>query len=199
MYLDIREAVKSCAHCRLTNAASHESSQILKALSFDAPFDVITLDAWSPGEVTDKYGNAKTLTCMCTMTGFVSVTFLSGMTSEEVARKSFEAFFIPNGLPKLVLVDAGSENKGQLVAMCGALGIKHHAVSPEDHNGILCERFHRYLNKVQKIVAADTQSFNQWTQGVLFAAYSWNAAPTDGANMEGHLLQKEGYSLSLSR
>ena len=56
-------------------------------------------------------------------------------------------------------------------------------MAPEDHNGILCERFHRYLNKVQKIYAADSQSFTQWVQGVMFATYSWNAAPIDGTNL----------------
>ena len=32
-------------------------------------------------------------------------------------------------------------------------------------------------------MAADTQSFKQWAQGLSFAAYSWNAAPIDGTNI----------------
>jgi hypothetical protein len=31
------------------------------------------------------------------------------------------------------------------------LGIGFHVVSAEQHEGILCERFHRYLNKVQRL------------------------------------------------
>ena len=183
MHSEIKDAVGNCAHCRLTNATGHENQQVLQALSTDAPFDVIALDVWSPGEVPDRLGNAKAITCLDTMTGFASVLAVQNISSDNMARNTFAHFFVPNGLPKLVLLDAGSENKGTVSAMCGALGIRYHMVSPENHNGILCERFHRYLNKVQRITAANTESFTQWAQGIAFAAYSWNAAPIDGTNL----------------
>ena len=183
MYSDVRTAIATCAHCKLANAAGHEAQTILTAISSDTPFDVIAIDVWSPGDVPDKDGNIKPITSLDTMTGFALVTVIEQVTSEVVARQCFATFFVPNGLPKLILVDAGSENKGALIDMCTTLGIKYHAVSPKDHNGILCECFHRYLNKVQKIVAADSQSFAQWAQGLSFAAYSWNAAPIDGMNI----------------
>jgi ribosomal protein L21E len=183
MYLDVKEAVGACAHCKLANAVGQESKSILDAISCDTPFDVIAIDIWSPGAVPDKYGNTKALTSLDTMTGFASAAILQEATSEAVARACFATFFVPNGLPKLVLIDAGSENKGELISMCQTLRIKYHMVAPEDHNGILCERFHRYLNKVQKIGAADSQTYTQWAQGVMFATYSWNAAPIDGTNI----------------
>jgi hypothetical protein len=183
MYLDIKEAVGACAHCKLANAVGQDSQSILDAISCDTPFDIIAIDVWSPGAVSDKYGNTKTLTSLDTMTGFASAAILQSATSDNVARACFATFFVPNGLPKLVLIDAGSENKGELVSMCRTLGIKYHMVAPEQHNGILCERFHRYLNKVQRIGAADSQSYTQWAQGVMFATYSWNAAPIDGTNL----------------
>ena len=183
MYMDVREAVGACAHCKLANATGHEASNILQALSTDGPFDVIAIDVWSPGAVPDKDGNIKALTSLDTTTGFASAAILDSMNSEVVARNCFASFFVPNGLPKLILVDSGSENKGVLISMCQLLGIKYHMVAPEQHNGILCERFHRYLNKVQKIVAVNNQSYTQWVLGVMFATYSWNAAPIDGTNL----------------
>ena len=183
-YKDIREAVQGCAHCVLTNATGHKAQQIWKALEFDVPFDVISMDIWSPGEVQTKFRETKVLTSLDTMTGFASADFLvAGVDSEQLARRAYASFFVPNGLPKLILIDAGSENKGVFVNMCATLGIKYHMVSPDEHNGILCERFHRYLNKVEKIHAADTQSHTQWVQGTLFATYAWNAAPIDGTNI----------------
>jgi hypothetical protein len=183
-YKDIREAVQGCAHCVLTNATGHKSQQIWKALEFDVPFDVISMDIWSPGEVQTKFGETKVLTSLDTMTGFASADFLrAGVDSEQLARRAYAAFFVPNGLPKLILIDAGSENKGVFINMCTTLGIRYHMVSPDEHNGILCERFHRYLNKVEKIHAADTQSHTQWAQGTLFATYAWNASPIDGTNI----------------
>ena len=183
MYSLIRDTISSCAHCKLTNATSHQAQQILEALSCDGPFDVVSLDVWTPGGVVNKYGDTKVVTCTCTQTGFAGGDVLQTATSDELAMRSFSAFFIPNGLPRLVIIDAGSENKGLLTDMCSSMGIAFHMVSPEDHNGILCERFHRYLNKVQKILAADTQSFTQFVQGVMFACYAWNASPIDGTNI----------------
>ena len=183
MHSEVKEAVGNCAHCRLTNAAGHENQQVFQALSTDAPFDVVALDVWSPGDIPDRIGNAKAITCLDTMTGFASTVAVQDISSDSMARNTFAHFFVPNGLPKLVLLDLGSENKGLVITMCGALGIRHHMVSPENHNGVLCERFHRYLNKVQRITAANTESFTQWAQGIAFAAYSWNAAPIDGTNI----------------
>jgi hypothetical protein len=183
-YKEIRDAVRSCAHCVLTNATGHSSQQIVQALSFDVPFDVISMDVWSPGTVPNRNQETKLLTSLDAMTGFASIdTLRANVDSHQVACRAYAAFFIPNGLPKLVLLDAGSENKGMLVDLCASLGIKHHVVSPEQHDGILCERFHRYLNKVQRINSAESQSFVQWVQGALFATYAWNAAPIDGTNI----------------
>jgi hypothetical protein len=183
MYLDVKEAVGACAHCKLANAVSQDSKSILEALSSDCPFDVIAINVWSPGAVPDKEGNTKALTSLDTTTGFASAAILQSMHSENIARTCFASFFVPNGLPKLILIDAGSENKGTLICMCQILGVKYHMVSPEQHDGILCERFHRYLNKVQKIEATNNQSYTQWVLGVMFATYSWNAAPIDGTNL----------------
>jgi hypothetical protein len=82
------------------------------------------------------------------MTGFASADFLTAeqINSDQVARRAFAAFFIPNGLPKLILLDQGRENKGHLINMCNTSGINFHVIAPDQHNGILCERFHRYLN-----------------------------------------------------
>jgi hypothetical protein len=70
-----------------------------------------------------------------------------------------------------------------LIKVCEALGVQYHVVAPKDHNAILCERFHRYMNKVQRIGAADMQSLEQWKINSLFAAYAWNASPIDGTDI----------------
>jgi hypothetical protein len=102
----------------------------MQALSFDVPFDIISMDVWSPGNVQTKFQETKVLTCLDSMTGFASVDFLRGnLDPEKVARRAYAAFFIPNGLPKLILLNAGSENKGKLIDMCTSLGIRYHMVA----------------------------------------------------------------------
>jgi hypothetical protein len=120
------------------------------------------------------------LTCLDNLTGFVSLAFVPQINSVTMARLAFSHFFVPNGLPKLVIIDGGSEFKGALVAMCEQLGISHYVAAPEQHNTILCECFHRYINKVQIIDTADAQSYEKWAMNALFAAYAWNGSPVDG-------------------
>jgi hypothetical protein len=100
-----------------------------------------------------------------------------------MARLAFSHSFTPNGLPKLVIIDGGSEFKGVLIEMCDQLSISYYVAPPEAHNSILCERFHRYLNKVQRIGAADAKSYEKWAMNCLFAAYAWNGSPVDGTDI----------------
>ena len=123
------------------------------------------------------------LTSLCNTTSFATTAEISQVTSEEVRDKTFQQIMVPNGLPILILIDQGSEFKGMLTSFCTELGIRFEVVSPEQHDGILCERFHRYLNKVMRIIGADRKGFDQWKQDRSFATYAWNAAPVDGTDI----------------
>ena len=61
MLQHVVEGVRGCAHCNLSNAASHEAQLKLHTLVCDQPFDVVFLDIWSPGEISDKFGDVKVL------------------------------------------------------------------------------------------------------------------------------------------
>ena len=181
---DTYEAVTGCAHCRLANNASHEAQMRLYALPCDTPFDVVFLDVWSPGEVTEKDGSRKILTMLDCMTGFAAgTTLMDEVTSEVLAVKAFTAFFVSYGLPRLIIVDADGLFQSVFVELFRLLHIPVEAVSRENHKAVRNERFHRYLNKVETINTADKESFHQWLQGVLFALYAWNAGPIDGTDV----------------
>jgi hypothetical protein len=191
MARDTTKAVRECAHCRVSNITSHEAQQILKTVTSDCPFDVMSFDIWKPGDMpsTLRPGKSKTvtmlLTGMCVMTGHAAAGFIEGEgpSSEEVTRVLFTHFIAAYGLPKLIIIDKGSEFMGLLVKTCDAVGIKYHAVSRENHKAVLVERFHRYLNKVQKIHAMDCETFDDWLIGTIFAIYAWNSAPVDGTDI----------------
>ena len=187
MSVDIRRAVLECAHCRVANASSHQAQQIIGALSMDEPFDTISMDVWHPGRTKTDQRSAKyqkaVLTSVCNLTGFASIAFIPQIDSDTMARLTFSHFFVPNGLPKLVVIDSGSEFKGAVISMCDRLGVSYYVAPPEAHNAVLCERFHRHLNKVQKIGAADSQSYERWAMNALFAVYAWNGSPVDGTDI----------------
>ena len=117
MYTNVRAAVLACGHCKVANATNHEAKQKIGALAIpEAPFDIIAMDIWSPGKTKDQQvkndrSQKAVLDAVCTMTGFAAIAFLSEVNSETVARLAFSHFFVPHGLPKLVMIDAGSEFK----------------------------------------------------------------------------------------
>ena len=185
MNRDTLHAVQSCAHCRLANNTSHKAQAVLHDLPCDAPLDVIFLDVWSPGEVPEKSGDHSVLTYIDGMTGFAGAAFIreKPVTSTTLATIAFANFFVPFGMPRLVIVDADGLFAGAFLDMCHTLLIPVDAVSKENHKAVRNERFHRYLNKVQRLNTAAKESLHQWIQGTLFAVYAWNAGPIDGTDI----------------
>ena len=185
MATDIRALTLGCGHCNAANVASHEAQQQLHTFESDAPFDVITLDVWHPGKAAAvKKGNGThVVTCIDAMTGFAAVTFVDALDSETMTRATFTAFFISHGLPKLVIIDSGSEFAGAVLTICQNIGLPTYTVSRGNHKAIICERFHKYMNKVQRIHAADCETFQDFMFGTIFAVYAWNSAPVDGTNI----------------
>jgi hypothetical protein len=185
MFRDIHDGIRGCAHCNLANAASHESQLLLNTLACDEPFDVIHLDIWSPGDISDKDGNIKVLTFLEAMAGFAMAAFLQGeINAHKVANAVVSTLFITVGLPRLIVVDADSISfAGVFVQLFQLLQVPVYTVSRENHKAILNERFHRYFNKVQRINSADMNELLKWKQGVCFSLYGWNAAPIDGTDI----------------
>ena len=184
MATDIRKLCLACAMCRVVNQTSHEAQQIMRTIFSDVPFDVVVMDIWKPGRfASKKRGKTGALTCLDIMTAFAGAEFIETETALEAALKAFQAFFVTRGLPKLVIFDQGGSFAGFILRLCEILNISTYAVTKENHRAILCERFHRFLNKIERIHAAECQTFEDWIMGVLFAMYAWNSAPVDGTDV----------------
>jgi len=171
----------------LGNNTSHENQAILQTQASDEPFDIIFLDVWSPGDgVLSKDGKHKSVTMTDCLTGFTDFAFTNesnGFNAEDMAELVLQNFFVRRGMPRMVVVDADGLFAGVFRAMCQALLIPCEAVSRENHKANTCERFHRLLNKVQRINTSDTGTQFRWKQAVAFASYAWNAAPIDGTDL----------------
>jgi hypothetical protein len=179
MYSDVRKAVLECGHCILGNNTSHQAQQILGSLSMDdEPFDIIAIDIEDKAMIRQA-----ALTSLCNLTGFATVGFLDSLEGEKVTKVLMSQILLPNGLPKLVLLDADSLFKQDLIVLLDELGVGFHVVSAEQHEGILCERFHWYLNKVQWLPGLDTKEYSNWMMNTSFASYAWNGSPIDGTDI----------------
>ena len=184
MIRDAHDGVRGCAHCNLANNASHEARMLLHTLSCDGPFDTMFIDLWSPGDIPSKDGHTKVITCLDGMTGFANACFIGGViTADKVATLVFTHFFVPFGLPRLIFVDKDGLFASVFQELFRLLKVPIHVAAPGNHKAIRCERFHRYLNKVETINTADKKDLTLWKQGVLFACYAWNASPIDGTDI----------------
>ena len=102
------------------------------------------------GHIPSNLGHIKVLTMLEGMCGFAGAAPMAKEDSGSVAQATFASFFIPFGLSRLVVVDAGNPMHGVLVVMCKTLGVPHITVSRGNHRAIRNERFHRYMNKALK-------------------------------------------------
>ena len=153
----------------------------------DTPFDVVFIYIGEPGDIIYQYGYPNILTSLDYMTVFEIVTSigLKEITSDQVARWYFGNFFVPFGIPKLIVLDADGffsvmfNNTIQEVLL-----IPVHVVARGDHAAFRNEGFSCYLKKVQKINSAHKVSLHQLLQGVCFPLYAWNAIPVDGTGID---------------
>ena len=136
MYEDVKRAVTECGHCILGNNVSHQAQHILGSLSVDEPFDIIAIDIWIPGITLSKgaYVEDKSnvrqamLTSLCNLTAFATVGFLPSLEGEVVTQVVMSQVIMPNGLPKLVLIDDDSLFKKDLMAIFEDVGIPYHVL-----------------------------------------------------------------------
>ena len=184
---EVSQFIITCAHFQLVNSQSHKAQQLIQTIESDNPFHVLFIDFWELGEIQYRDGYYKIITCMDCMTGFglVSSTGLKEIKSYQAARWHFGNFFVPFGIPKMIVVDADVRFSGtSKKTFQYILLIPVYAVARGNHKKIINEGLNRYLNKVQKINLEEKASLNQWLKGVLFALYAWNAGPVDGTDID---------------
>jgi hypothetical protein len=182
---DVDVLVRACLHCRLGKSVSREAHELLQELGSDGPFDILFMDFWDPGEVPDKsMADQKFLTIIDELTGHADGDFVGrGITTQQLLQTVFR-YFSRYGLPKVVYVDADGKFAGLFKAVLTKLLIPVIAVSRENHKAVRNERFHRYLNHIQRINTANAGNLNNWAQGIHFAFYGWNSSPIDGTDIQ---------------
>ena len=88
---------------------------MLHTIESNKPFNVVFIEFWEPWDIQDHDISRNIITCMGCMTGFgrESSSGLKEITSDHIALWDFENFFVPFGIRKIIVVDAGgmfSEN-----------------------------------------------------------------------------------------
>ena len=81
---------------------------MLHIIGSDTPFYVVFLDLWEPWDIPYQDIYCNILTCLYCMTvfGIGSTIVFKEITSDHFSQWYFGSFFVPFGIPKIVVVDA---------------------------------------------------------------------------------------------
>ena len=79
----------------------------------------------------------------------------------------------------LVVLDDGTQFKGDFVAVCNTIYLNYDILARNNHKVLLIEHFHHFLNKATKIVMAYRQSNGVIIPDRIAAEYVQNSAPID--------------------
>ena len=120
---DVSQFIKSCAHYQFVSLCTREAQQMIHTIDSDTPFGLLFLDFWESGDIPDRDGCCKILTCLYCMTefGLISASGLKEIKSNQVSRWNFVNFFVPFGIPKIVLVDADGISSGMFSIFPGVI------------------------------------------------------------------------------
>ena len=120
---------------------------------------------------------------MCDLTQFVVSIPVSNITAANLAQVYMEQVVLTFGISAVIVVDDGSTFKGTFRAMCEALKLTFWILSKNNHQGLIVERYHRFLNKTQTIIGNDRGNHITYLQNAKTSQYAWNSAPIDGTDI----------------
>ena len=67
---EVDQFIRAYAYCQLVNSCSYEAHQMLHMIDSDTPFEVVFLDFWEPGGISDWDGSYKIIICLDCMIVF---------------------------------------------------------------------------------------------------------------------------------
>ena len=81
---------------------------MIHTIDSDNPIDVVLLEFWELGDIPDQNGSHNILICLdcIKLFGLGSAIGMKEITSDQAARRAFGNFFVPFGLPEMIVVDA---------------------------------------------------------------------------------------------
>ena len=139
MYSYICKQVKNCPHCKLANFTINSSSELLNTYPDDAPFHVIHIDTYYPGNIQSFSGHSAIFLAMDHMTGAILGIPLQQLNSRSFALALLQLCTSGMGFPHLIVVDADSKFLSTFEHMCSFLHLPLHPLSKDNHQSMMVE------------------------------------------------------------
>jgi hypothetical protein len=123
------------------------------------------------------------------MTGYVvSEPLLSTQMNAAGFAKAIMKISLANGLAHTIVIDKDSKFCGVFVETMKLLQINLHTASGGNHDPILTERFHVFLNKSLTLFCNERDSIRTAPEGIQLCCYAWNSAPVTGTDLSRSLI-----------
>ena len=180
---DVKLWVSTCSHCVAVRSSRRVSSELCFSWPITAPFSILHVDLWSPGAAVSADGYTHVLGAMCDLTGFVILTPLKSILSQDLAVVFMESVLLQIGFCHMVHVDADNKFRSVFEAMCKSLSLRLSIAAKGNHQSVSIERFFKYANKAVTIATQDRATLSVWVPAILLAAYAWNSSPIDGTDI----------------
>jgi hypothetical protein len=118
---------------------------------------------------------------MCDMTQFVFSTPSPVILASALASVFMQEVLLKIGFCVMVVVDDGIDFKGLFREMCAILKIRFHTVARGNHQDLVVERFHSFLNKSVTLATNDRDNIAEvYIPASALACYACNSSPIDG-------------------
>jgi hypothetical protein len=102
--------------------------------------------------------------------------------------KAIMKVLLANGLAHTIVIDKDSKFRGVFEETMKLLQINLHTASGGNHDPILTERFHVFLNKSLTLFCNERDSIRTSTEGIQLCCYAWNSAPVTGTDFSRSLI-----------
>jgi hypothetical protein len=162
MYDHVRDYVKTCKECQLRARRRYEEP--LRTVTVSAIWRRVGLDAVHMP--MDEDGHRSLVVAREYLTGWVEARALKELTTENVATFVLEDIICRFGVPRELMVDGGSENKGELIRLADVMGIYRCQVMPyHPESNRLIERGHKQItDALSKLTECSDQPEWRWKE-----------------------------------
>jgi hypothetical protein len=184
MCKQVDKMVAACPHCALANSKKQVKSELMFGWPLDSPFCTLHVDLCSAGDANGDISQAHLLNSMCDMTQFMASTPAPVIHASAIASVYMQEVFLKIGFCFMVVVDDGSTCKGLFREFCAILKIRFHTVARGNHQALVVERFHSFLNKAVTLATHDRDNIAEvYIPASALACYTWNSSPIDGTDI----------------
>jgi len=148
---------------------------------------VVHVDIYQAGDTLAVDGAIALLEVACRMSTFVILEPVAQMNAEAYAKAMVKGFF-QFGLPHTLVCDADPKFKADFARCATLLNINFYPLTGGNHDGMIVERFNRFLNSSLRIFTETKHSARVFVECALLSAYAWNSAPVVGTDISRSLV-----------